>query len=60
MTLVQKGLLTQAIRIPIAENAYSIENTGQFEFTVPTNIPNGQYSIEAGPLVSEPFTISSE
>lgn len=60
MTLVQKGLSDQAIRVPIADQAYSIENTGEFEFTVPTNIPDGQYTIEAGPLVSELFTISSK
>lgn len=60
MFLINKALQKEGVSVSIADRAYNIKNTGSYQFTVPTNIPDGLYQIEAGPLTSDYFEIKSK
>jgi len=57
MYLVNRALAKDGVSISLADRFFNIENTGSFEITIPTNIPSGQYQIQAGSLTSEYFEV---
>lgn len=57
MYLVNRALQKEGVSVAIADRAFNVENTGSYEFTIPTNIPSGQYQIQAGTLSSDYFEI---
>lgn len=57
MYLVNRALQKEGVSVSIADRAFNIQNTGSYEFTVPTNIPSGQYQIQAGTLTSDYFEV---
>lgn len=57
MYLVNRAFQKEGVSVSIADRAFNIQNTGSYEFTIPTNIPSGQYQIQAGSLTSDYFDI---
>lgn len=60
MFLVNRALQKEGVSVSIADRAFNIQNTGSYEFTIPTNIPSGQYQIQAGSLTSEYFEVKNQ
>lgn len=60
MDLVNKALEKEGVSVSLADRFYNIENTGSYSVTIPSNIPDGLYKIQAGPMSSEYFKIQSE
>ncbi|CAN5337193.1 hypothetical protein BH10PAT1_BH10PAT1_0700 [soil metagenome] len=55
--LVSKLLEDQGQSIANADTKYNIPNTGSYTYTIPENIPEGEYKIEIGDLNSDYFRI---
>ncbi len=56
--LVNKAAEKQGVSISLFDRVYNIPNTGSFIYTVPENIPDGEYKLEIGNLNSEYFQIT--
>lgn len=57
--LVDRSLESVGVSVSIADRVYNIENSGQYQYTVPKNIPDGEYKFNIGPLSSPYFEIKT-
>lgn len=44
----------------LLDRKYNLANTVSYAYTIPTNIPDGEYILQIAGLTSNKFTVSSE
>lgn len=56
--LVDTSLESQGESVSIADRIYNVPNSGVYNYTIPTNIPDSTYVFRIGNLTSKPFHIT--
>ena len=56
--LINHMLESEGVSVSIADRIYNIDDYGQYNYRVPTNIPDGEYKFQIGDLTSKYFTVT--
>lgn len=57
LDLVNRAYEKEGVSVSLVDRFYNLENTGSYKVTIPTEIPDGQYKFQIGPMASEYFII---
>lgn len=55
--LINKAAESYGVSVSLADRIYNVPNTGSYTYTVPTNIPTGEYKLEIDTAQSAYFMI---
>lgn len=60
LDLVNRAYEKEGVSISLVDRFYNFENKGFYEVTIPTEIPDGQYKFQMGPMSSEYFNLQEK
>jgi hypothetical protein len=58
--LVNKALESEGVSVSLADRVYSVDNDGEYTYTFPKNIPDGEYRFQIGNEASGYFSVANK